>query len=197
MKIDHKLFFDNYRVAFGRIYQSKTVETITGMLVEGESRGISIPQLAYLFATAYHEAKDKDHFNDFYPIRERGSNAYKIRLYWENSKVRKWLGNIVSNDSILFDGKGLAQITGRRNYEIFGIADDPMKALEIKKAIEILFDGVLKGKFTGAKLSTYINDYRKAYVGARRTVNGLDKAELIAGYAVKFEDILCRSTANR
>lgn len=197
MIIDQKNFFSNYRNAFGRIYKDETVATIYGMLNEGQSRGISIPQLAYLFATAYHEAKDKKYFNDFYPIRERGSNAYKIRLYWENSRVRRWLGNRISSDSILYDGKGLAQITGYDNYKKFGIADNPMKALEIKTAIQILFDGVLKGMFTGVKLSYYLNDSRKAYVSARRTVNGLDKAELIASYAVKFEDILCRSIVSK
>ena len=36
----------------------------------------------------------------------------------------------------------------------------------------------------------YINDKECNYISARRIINSLDKAELIASYAIKFEKIL-------
>ena len=42
-------------------------------------------------------------------------------------------------------------------------------------------------------MSDYVNDKKKDYVGARRVINGTDKANLIAGYAKTFEQILNKS----
>jgi hypothetical protein len=47
-----------------------------------------------------------------------------------------------------------------------------------------------RGLFTGVKLATFINAEKCDYVNARKIINGLDKAELIAGYAEKIEAIL-------
>ena len=57
--------------------------------------------------------------------------------------------------------------------------------------------GTLKGWFTGKSLSDYIDDLDdtddievKEFVQARRTVNGQDKAAVIAGHALAFEKAL-------
>jgi hypothetical protein len=42
------------------------------------------------------------------------------------------------------------------------------------------------GMFTGVGLDRFFNDQREDYINARKIVNGLDRAELIAGYAQKF-----------
>jgi hypothetical protein len=46
------------------------------------------------------------------------------------------------------------------------------------------------GAFTGKKLSDYISASKCDYTNARRIINGVDRADLIAGYAAKFERIL-------
>jgi len=46
------------------------------------------------------------------------------------------------------------------------------------------------GLYTGKKLSDYIHQSKKDYVNARRIINGMDKAKLIAGYADIFERAL-------
>jgi putative chitinase len=47
-----------------------------------------------------------------------------------------------------------------------------------------------KGRFTGRKLVDYFSDPHTDYVDARKIINGLDKANLIAGYARKFQALL-------
>ena len=41
---------------------------------------------------------------------------------------------------------------------------------------------MVEGWFTGKKLSDYFNE-KTDYINARKIVNGLDKADIIAGYA--------------
>ena len=48
---------------------------------------------------------------------------------------------------------------------------------------QILVNGMQEGTFTGVRLDSYINAKGTDFVGARRVVNGQDRAELIAGYA--------------
>jgi hypothetical protein len=50
--------------------------------------------------------------------------------------------------------------------------------------------GMAKGTFTRHKLNMYFDDDTSNWVGARRIINGSDKANLIAGYAIKFYDAL-------
>mgnify|MGYP000863126929 FL=1 len=40
-----------------------------------------------------------------------------------------------------------------------------------------------EGLFTGKKLSDYINIISEDYFNARKIVNGLDRADIIAGFA--------------
>jgi hypothetical protein len=58
-----------------------------------------------------------------------------------------------------------------------------------------MFEGMTKGSssfgdFTGRCLEQYFNNTTEDAVNARKIINGLDKAELIAGYYNKFKDAL-------
>ena len=66
----------------------------------------------------------------------------------------------------------------------------PELALNPTYAAQIMIAGMREGWFTGKKLSDYIKNGKVDYVGARRIINGTDKAQLIAGYAKQFESAL-------
>lgn len=66
----------------------------------------------------------------------------------------------------------------------------PDKASEYDHALPIMIWGMKYGIFTTRKLSDFINKTGVDYEGARRVINGQDKKELIASYAIKFEAIL-------
>jgi putative chitinase len=53
-------------------------------------------------------------------------------------------------------------------------------------ALRALYDGMIKGMFTGKRLADYFNASTDDPIGARRIVNGTDKAKLIAGYHNSF-----------
>lgn len=53
--------------------------------------------------------------------------------------------------------------------------------------------GMIKGLFTGKKLSDYLTDTKKDYFNARRIINGLNEAEHIKKYAKDFEKCLQKS----
>lgn len=124
-------------------------------------------ELAYILATAKHETA-----HTMQPVTEYGSKAYlRGKPYWP------WIG------------RGLVQITWKANYDRYNIKK-PEDALTWPVALHVLFHGSIFGTFTGRKLSDYIGDGKRDYVGARRVINGTDKAKLIAGYAESFLDAL-------
>ena len=185
-----EIFFGEYGESFGSINHQKTVETINAILGRAEKENTQLEQLAYMLATSLHEAQDKYSDSDFYPLTERGGYKYITDQYWYNKKVRGWLGNRTIEEAWNLRGRGLVQITGFLNYNRFGILHNPDKALEMDKAVEILFMGMQQGLFTSRPLKRYISCDGVNYEDARQTVNGMDDAEHISDLAKKFESIL-------
>jgi putative chitinase len=193
MIIDKGRFFEEYKRNLGKIKKQITVDTINAILNRADEEQTPVPHLAYMFATAIHESRDRNYIYDFYPLTERGGYNYITRLYWFNKRVRGWLGNDTKFEAWKYRGRGLVQLTGETNYESFGIQDRPEEALEPDMAVYIMFEGMGKGIFTGRKLSDYLNRSKRDYYNARRIVNGTDKAALIATYAEIFERIIRKS----
>ena len=190
-------FFESIRKAglFGATLKQSHVNGLSAIVNEAEVRNIPYRQLAYILATAYHETA-----HTMLPVREtmastddaaiaileRAWRAKKLSWvktpYWrKDADGKSWLG------------RGYVQLTHKTNYQRSGLSlgidlvSIPDRAMEPRIAALIMFDGMLKGSFTGKRLADYITDTKADYIGARRIINGTDKAELIAGYAIKFE----------
>lgn len=139
-------------------------------------------KISYILATAYHETA-----RTFEAIEEFGKG--KGKPYGQKIKQNK--RKYTTPDKLYF-GRGLVQLTWYENYDRFGkflgidLLNNPELCLNLDVSVKILVEGMERGMFTGVGLSRYFNDQRCDYVNARKIVNGLDRAELIASYAEKF-----------
>lgn len=181
MRFNRKTFFDKHRAKFGGLAQLQ-VDGLSFLLdkIEADPDWKSVPQIAYFLATIKHETgiTRGGKLQTYQPIKElRGREGTKIRKIQD----RYWPSG--------FFGRGYVQITWEDNYRKFGIENDPEQALNPDTAYDIAARGMRKGMFTKHKLSDFVNG-KVDYVNARKVVNGLDKADLIANYAESFEDVL-------
>jgi hypothetical protein len=160
-------------------WQSKPLRAL---VVEGQSRGACLGEIAYVLATAHHET------GRFRYMEEIASGA----AY----EGRKDLGNTKAGDGKRFKGRGFVQLTGRANYQRTGdrlgvdLIETPDLACDPEIAAKIIWDGMIFGTFTGRRLTDYIAPGHADFFGARAIVNGTDRADLIAGYAGVFMSAL-------
>lgn len=195
-KINRPFFFDTARLTlFGGSLRQGQVDGLTAFLDHWEANHATKDDrwLAYILGTAHHEVD-----RTFRPIKEYGSDKYFFEMYDIDGlrpKVAKTLGNLAKGDGVKFHGRGFVQMTGRTNYAFWqnelntdltssrAMAD---KVLQLGIATPIIFEGMIRGTFTGKKLEDYISGVRQDWKGARRIVNRQDKADLIATYATDY-----------
>ncbi len=153
------------------------------ILAECKRQGITNKgQIAYILATSVHESNAGGAMEEF-----ACGSAYE---------GRSDLGNTQSGDGRRFKGRGYVQITGRRNYQDWSnrlgidLVNNPDACKDPRVAARVLVEGMMKGTFTGRGLGDYINGSQTDFHNARRTVNGTDRAGLIAGYAQNFMSAL-------
>lgn len=168
------------------------------ILAACDKRHHPLSWVACELATAYHETA-----HTMQPVDEYGSAAYFLRMYDINGSrpaVAKRLGNLTPGDGIKYHGRGYPQTTGRANYEKAGkklgldLVGNPELMKDPAIAAEVMARGMEEGWFTGKKLADYLPASGKAtkaqFVATRPIINGTDRAELIAGYALQFQDAL-------
>lgn len=133
-------------------------------------------KLAYILGTARHES-------NFRPIKERRAAPSQTTVY--NLQNAYW--------NTGYYGRGFVQLTWQRNYQKMSnflgvdLVSNPDLALNPKYAAKILVYGMLNGSFTRKPLSQYIQGGKADFYNARKVVNGLDKASLIANYATLLQ----------
>lgn len=138
---------------------------------------------AYMLATSYHETGRR-----MLPVEEIGQGAGK-----PYGKKIKYDGTRYTMPDRIYYGRGDVQLTWYENYELMGkhlnypLLKYPELALEPDISARILIEGMTRGKsnrgdFTGVSLENYFNNHKEDPINARRIVNGLDQASLIAKY---------------
>jgi hypothetical protein len=185
MKFDHKKFFDGVKARIDPTLNQEQVDGLEFLLRRFETgpRWTEIRHIAYALATIFHETA-----GSFQPVEEGYYLGKRAKAFQRKLRYYPYFG------------RGFVQLTWKKNYIQAGktlgidLISDPSLALEPDHAFDILTEGLFRGWF-GGKLTTYINDKETDYVEARRCVNVLDKAGLIAGYATSFEKILRVSSA--
>lgn len=163
----------------GRLTQAQ-VDGVNAVLDACDRYDVSsAEEKAYILATAFHETGGK-----MQPVREgfASSDAGARRVV----AARKY-GKPDPKTGHVYYGRGLVQLTWRENYEklggVFGIdlVRSPDLALRSDISANVLVYGMQEGIFTGKKLADYFTG-KPNPEGARRIVNGTDKASLIASY---------------
>jgi hypothetical protein len=184
-------FYKSIRADFGKL-STKQVEGFESILNEWDkSKYSDIRWLAYMLATVWHETA-----KTVQPIEEYG----KGKSYKYGKKV-KHSGVDYTTPDKLYYGRGFVQLTWYENYQLLGrllnidLLNQPELALQLDVATKILFEGMTKGSssigdFTGKCLEQYFNDKVEDPLGARKIINGSDKAELITIYYMIFKKAL-------
>lgn len=220
-RISRKPFFDEFKRLLGTIRRDQ-VAPLDALLdfLERDPHVTHIPDAAYLLATAYHETA-----GTFRPVREYGGRARAERMYGYLTSLGKRLGNDAPGEGAAYMGAGFVQLTGETNYgraeaemrrqypdvvarfeartgkrfdltvgDQEGDEADPDNAMDPEIAYCILSAGCRQGWF-GKRMTDYTHKSPPDYKNARRSVNGTDAAEKIAGHARKLEAALRSAVA--
>lgn len=197
MAMDRAVFFKAIRASlFDGVLKQGQVDGLTAIL----DRWARMPApadrrwLAYMLATAHHETG-----RTIQPVRETFARSDERAIAILEASFRKGRLPSVSAPYWRRDaegkswlGRGLVQLTHKTNYarmaEATGIdlLATPERAMELPVAVDILFTGMQSGAFTGKTLGDYFSLVRDDWTGARRIINGRDKAELVASYGRQY-----------
>jgi hypothetical protein len=191
--INRKFLFDMIRERlFGGKLKAAQVRGVEAILDvwEAENAQKDDRWLAYMLATAFHETA-----TTMQPIKEYGGQAWYTKNYdveGRNPARARRFGNTAPGDGCKYCGRGFVQLTWKNNYRALGdaigcdLVSDPDQAMDLEVATKVMFYGMEHGAFTGRKLADYFNPDTEDWVNARRIINGLDRAQLIASYARAF-----------
>lgn len=192
--INRKHFFDTIREPlFSGSMTQKQVWGMEAILLEWDMQGLTDRRwLAYILATAYHETA-----KTMQPIEEYGKG--KGHDYGKKLKQGGGPGKRIAYESPdkIYYGRGHTQNTWYENYQRltqgakiqghdWDFLNNPELLLEMEPSIWATFFAMRTGLYTGKNLSHYFNDKVEDWVNARKIINGVDCAVIIAGYAKVF-----------
>lgn len=183
--VDLKPFFDHIRKPLFSRLSAAQVSGHEDIIRELKERNVPLSHAAYVLATAYHETA-----KTMQPVKE----GLKLSDAWRKKNLRYYP----------WYGRGHVQLTWEDNYrkadQKLGLGGalvaNPDLALDPKVSAEVLVVGSVEGWFSGDKkgrhtLARHIKNGTLAeFKQARRIINIMDKADLIAGYAVIYQDAL-------
>lgn len=147
------------------------------IISECQRQGLLRNQTAYVLATACWESA-----RTMEAVRE----AFWLSEDWRRKNLRYYP----------WYGRGLVQLTWEANYikmqDRIGVdlTTNPDVVMRPDLSVKILVLGMREGLFTGRAVGDYVTLQRSDYIGARRVVNGTDKAGPIAELAEEYDAAL-------
>lgn len=188
MKLNRKVFFTYARRApFGGRLSQQQVDGMEQLLAEWETGqyGDDPRHLSYVLAGVFHETGGR-----MVPVRE---GFARTDAEARQVVARRKYGKPAGPYGHVYYGRGRIQNTWLENAEKlseeFGVDLVKNPDLVLTDGLldaKITFRGHEKGIWTGHRLSQFFNSSANDPVGARKIVNGKDKANLIAGYYESF-----------
>ena len=145
---------------------------------------VDLRWLAYVLATVFHETGTR-----MMPVREIGYGHGKPD------------GVTDPETGQIYYGRGPVQLTWRANYETMShvlsldLLHQPDLALLPANGAAIAFEGMIQGRFTGRNLREFFSPATDQPVQARRIINSLDCAQMIAGHHLRFVAALREAAA--
>lgn len=187
-KRDRKPFYDSIRKTLFSGKLTKTqVEGMDAKLSAMEEAAFPVSWMAYALATSYHETATR-----MVPVREGLSASEAWRK--KNLRYYPWYG------------RGDVQLTWESNYKK---ADEELNlggrlvknldlALDNDISAKVLVRGMAEGWFSGDRKGRHTLERHlpnkegtfEQFKQARRIINLMDKADLIANHAMKFQTAL-------
>lgn len=179
--MDRTRFFDGVRPILGGALKQSQVDGFLVILDAWDGGGWKDRRwLAYMLATTHHETA-----RTFQPIREFGRGAGKP--YGKRDEIT----------GETYYGRGFVQLTWKENYRKAGdklgvpLIYHPDQAMIPSVAARILTQGMVEGWFAGDgkgrhTLERYFSESVDDPAGARRIINGTDKAAEIAALHARY-----------
>ncbi len=217
-RFDRAKFFTGYKSQFGANLSQSQVDGMNFILdsIELDRYITRLEWIAYMFATTKLETAHTfqpihEYGGHAYFVRRYGSQtAVGKRLgneTPEDGATYAGEGDVQltgkhnfekAEDALLEQYPELVAAFEARTGKMFDLTagdqpndqDDPANAGDPAIAYAIMSYGMRTGMFTSKRLSDYLSATKKDYRNARRIINTLDRADIIAGYAVSFEIIL-------
>jgi putative chitinase len=177
---------------FSKGFTQHQVDGINSILAALDTSSINdLRYRAYIFGTIYHECA-----GTMQPIAEYGKGANHD--YGKKLDMGSGPGHRIpyTTPDQLYYGRGYVQLTWKCNYasqaKLLGVdlLNNPDLALQPEIAAKICIHGMVHGDFTGKYLAEYFNPEITDWTNARKIINGLDCADLIAGHAKTFYQAL-------
>lgn len=205
-RINKEHFINNYHRLFGKKLSEEkknNIFTITDAF-EADEGMKSLRWLAYILATGMHESNDTfKPVVEGYWIKPEAKRINALYNYYHKNN-RNALKTIFPNGKAgaAYYGRGrIVQLTHDFNYRLASlklykderlIFDPDLIIRDVSCDMAVTFRGMREGWFTGYRLKQFfpMSSSKADWRRARKIINGLDKAELIAGYAMKFYDLL-------